>query len=101
MSGDQLGGIFRAMIPTIAAFLGAYFLDGASWTIILGALGTIISAIWSFANKTPAKTLNSAASVLPPGATLLMIPSANASSDDKAKLAELGRITNDRVSAKV
>jgi len=101
MSGDQLGGILRAMIPTVAAFLGAYFLDSATWMIILGSLGTVVSAVWSYANKTPVAKLNSAADLLPAGSTLMLVAPANAPHEDKARIAELGRITNDRVVAKV
>ena len=57
MNGDQIGGIIRALIPTVAAALGAYFLDTATWTIVLGAVGTVVSAIWSFANNKTGKVI--------------------------------------------
>lgn len=101
MNSDQITGIFRAAIPTIAMLLGVYYLDSATWTIILTSVGTVIAAVWSFSNNRPVALLNSAANQLPQGSQLVMVPRASAPPSEQAVIASLVDRTNDNVQAKL
>lgn len=55
MTGEQIWGVVR----TILAGVGGYFVskgvvDGAFVDAIVGGIGTIFVAVWSFVSKKPA-----------------------------------------------
>lgn len=55
MTGEQIWGVVR----TVLAAIGGYFatkgvVDGAFVDAIIGGLGTIFVAVWSFVSKKPA-----------------------------------------------
>lgn len=49
MTGEQIGGIVRAVLATIGGILATKgYLDASTWTVIAGAVATIATAIWSY-----------------------------------------------------
>lgn len=58
-NSDQTGGVIRALIPTVVAYLaGAHILfDAGTWNIILTSVVTIGVAVWSYYNNSSGKTI--------------------------------------------
>ena len=56
MSGEQIGGIVRAIASAVGGyFVGKGVIDGETVATIGGALATIATAVWSvWAKKKPA-----------------------------------------------
>ena len=51
MNYDQLTGVVRAVTPALAAVLSQYFLNDATWTIIITSLSTAGMSVWSYQNN--------------------------------------------------
>lgn len=55
MTGEQVGGIVRAVVSAIGGYLvGKGIIDASTATAIAGAAATIGVAIWSVFSKKPA-----------------------------------------------
>ena len=56
MSGDQIGGIVRALLAAAGGWaIGKGYIDSATATTISGAIVTIVVAGWSYYTNRPAK----------------------------------------------
>lgn len=55
MNGDQLGGILRAILTTLAGFAVAKgWVDNATALSVTGGVVTVIVAVWSWWTNRPA-----------------------------------------------
>ena len=58
MNQDQVGGIFRAVIPPLVAYVVAKgWIPVGSADAIISAIAAIGAAIWSFTNNKSGKTI--------------------------------------------
>jgi hypothetical protein len=50
---DQTGGVIRAMIPAVVAWLAAHHVlfDSDTWNIVLTCAATAVVAVWSYFNN--------------------------------------------------
>lgn len=54
MTGEQVGGIVRAIASAVGGyFVGKGIVDASTVTSIGGALATIVVAVWSVLSKKP------------------------------------------------
>jgi hypothetical protein len=55
MTGEQFGGIVRALVTFAAGFLVAKGVgDAGMWQIVGGSLATIAASVWSWYSNKPA-----------------------------------------------
>lgn len=54
MSGEQFGGVLRAVLTFLAGFLPATFLNGETIGLVIGGIVTIGVALWSYYTNKPA-----------------------------------------------
>lgn len=58
MTGDQVGGILRAILAAAGGWaVGKGYIDNATATAIAGGVVTIGVAVWSYVTNKPGKTL--------------------------------------------
>lgn len=58
MNADQIGGIVRAILAAVAGyFVGKGVVDQGTATTIVGAIGTLVVAVWSVVTNRSGKVI--------------------------------------------